>query len=525
MNTESALLAAVRIDPDEDAPRLVYADWLDENADALTGSAPAAARARAEFIRLQIAFEGRDSDPDFEVARERAEALRTRYQPLWIQSLPTINAYWEYRRGFPELARTDLARFPSVAEHLFAVAPVRGLGGSLDPKSAEALANCPHLQRIRQLDLRAGEGLTEDHIRRLFTSPHTAGLRELKIAWFTGLSARATELLASSESLAGLESLSFWQDQFTPEAALALAGSKSVRLRRLNAWIGNCDDAGMRALAESPAVERLEWLTLRAGHISAAGATALAESPYLGPLWHLELGGNQIGTEGVTALARCPRLSGVRVLGLDMARAGRDGLSALARSEHLLNLRRLELMWNYFRAGTMKVFADAPAFAQLQILNLHGNGLGDGAAHIANAPHLKRLERLDLSSCSIKDAGGKALAESENFPALTHLTLSRNRIGDATALALADSRVFPDLRLLALNNNAIGDAGAIALARSAQMETVEALGLRSNKIGDAGAKALLESPHFGRLKQLDFGRNKVSRAVQTALEKRFAHPA
>jgi uncharacterized protein (TIGR02996 family) len=44
MSDEAALLAAIMSHPDEDTPRLVYADWLDENG----------ASERAEFIRLQI---------------------------------------------------------------------------------------------------------------------------------------------------------------------------------------------------------------------------------------------------------------------------------------------------------------------------------------------------------------------------------------------------------------------------------------------------------------------------------------
>lgn len=43
-HTETSLLAAVLRDPAEDAPRLVYADWLDEHGYTR----------RAEFIRLQI---------------------------------------------------------------------------------------------------------------------------------------------------------------------------------------------------------------------------------------------------------------------------------------------------------------------------------------------------------------------------------------------------------------------------------------------------------------------------------------
>lgn len=51
---EHALLAAIIAHPDEDTPRLVYADWLDEHADSLSGRDPAEIRARAEFIRGQI---------------------------------------------------------------------------------------------------------------------------------------------------------------------------------------------------------------------------------------------------------------------------------------------------------------------------------------------------------------------------------------------------------------------------------------------------------------------------------------
>jgi uncharacterized protein (TIGR02996 family) len=39
-----ALLRAVLAAPDDDAPRLIYADWLDEHGDP----------ARAEFIRAQV---------------------------------------------------------------------------------------------------------------------------------------------------------------------------------------------------------------------------------------------------------------------------------------------------------------------------------------------------------------------------------------------------------------------------------------------------------------------------------------
>jgi uncharacterized protein (TIGR02996 family) len=44
MTQDEAFLQAIREAPDDDAPRLVYADWLDENGQP----------ERADFIRYQI---------------------------------------------------------------------------------------------------------------------------------------------------------------------------------------------------------------------------------------------------------------------------------------------------------------------------------------------------------------------------------------------------------------------------------------------------------------------------------------
>ena len=52
MSTEAAILRAVCDQPDDDTPRLVYADWLEDYA-AYTPD-PAAAGTRAEFIRVQV---------------------------------------------------------------------------------------------------------------------------------------------------------------------------------------------------------------------------------------------------------------------------------------------------------------------------------------------------------------------------------------------------------------------------------------------------------------------------------------
>ena len=56
MTDAPAFFRAIEANPDDDTPRLVYADWLDENA------ASDADRARAEFVRVQCEL-ARDPEP------------------------------------------------------------------------------------------------------------------------------------------------------------------------------------------------------------------------------------------------------------------------------------------------------------------------------------------------------------------------------------------------------------------------------------------------------------------------------
>src|SRR5262245_57542211 len=74
LSDRDALLAAIRANPEEDTPRLMFADWLDEQGDD-------ASRARAEFIRLQCEIanldaDGSDSQPVYEFLRDRDYVTR-----------------------------------------------------------------------------------------------------------------------------------------------------------------------------------------------------------------------------------------------------------------------------------------------------------------------------------------------------------------------------------------------------------------------------------------------------------------
>src|SRR5947207_2720423 len=88
-------LAAIAARSDDDLPRLIFADWLDERGDA----------DRAEFIRLQCS-----DDPD---AAARAANLEANYRREWLAELPGVY-HAEFRRGFAEHLVLPASTFLSV---------------------------------------------------------------------------------------------------------------------------------------------------------------------------------------------------------------------------------------------------------------------------------------------------------------------------------------------------------------------------------------------------------------------------
>jgi type VI secretion system protein ImpC len=91
---DEAFLQAIFQAPDDDAPRLVYADWLEEHGQP----------ERAEFIRVQCALARPGQDLRREADRRRAQELWDQFGADWARPLTARGWKPEFRRGFPELA-------------------------------------------------------------------------------------------------------------------------------------------------------------------------------------------------------------------------------------------------------------------------------------------------------------------------------------------------------------------------------------------------------------------------------------
>src|SRR5689334_1607117 len=105
METEDAALwRAVVAAPHDDAPRLVLADWLDENGRP----------DRAEFVRLQCRLARLDEDdPDRGPLERRERQLWLKHGAGWRAPLPARLRNFPFRRGFvhPEKQSFQAKRF------------------------------------------------------------------------------------------------------------------------------------------------------------------------------------------------------------------------------------------------------------------------------------------------------------------------------------------------------------------------------------------------------------------------------
>src|SRR5438067_2086996 len=112
---DAAFLRAIREQPDDDLPRLIYADYLDERGDP-----------RGEFIRIQIE---RPTLP-FNVARRYELGARERellrlHEEEWLGPLAAVVSNHEFRRGFIDRVMVMTEAFVAHAETIFDWAPIR----------------------------------------------------------------------------------------------------------------------------------------------------------------------------------------------------------------------------------------------------------------------------------------------------------------------------------------------------------------------------------------------------------------
>lgn len=308
--SKSPVLQAVLDDPDDDAARLVLADWLLERGDP-----------RGEFIQIQCALGARllgargarsillrETPREALVVRERE--LLKKYQAVWLAPIRAFVRTWNWRRGFVEGVVADGKKFVEGAATIFANTPLEEATlTALKPAIVEALAREPLVARLRSLDV-SQQRIGPDELR-VFASPSFASLRSLDL-WGNPLGEAGAIRLASA-SLDRLERLELATCKLTARGVEALSRAAFFpRLRRLG--LAYNDGLGPPVAEALTRGASLESIDLGRAGIGDEGLETLARSPNMKNLTELALFGNGIGPRGIDALvssANFPKLTTV----------------------------------------------------------------------------------------------------------------------------------------------------------------------------------------------------------------------
>jgi len=423
MEQERAYVEAIRAQREDDAPRLAYANWLQERGDP-----------RGEFIQAQVRWYQAHLALDVAAMQQHARHWALHYKKAWLGPLEALGLYGvQFRRGFVEAGTIDLADFLANADRIFELAPLlHELNTShKEPDWLLRLAEFPALRRLDAVKLMGapvmGGPVSADALRTFASSPNAANLRSVDLR---ELRLTGTDIPAACVQVLELPRLTRFA--FTGNGVCPRGPKQRIPPTPIG-------DEVVVALAQSPNLSRLRVLTLIFSQaVTDKGAAALASSPYLACSEGLELSQTAITDAGAQALADSPRLAGLTRLDMCLSKVGNAGLEALIQSPNLGALRNLTL----------------------------GSHVTDkGARRLAACPAASRLRCLDLSHNSqLGVAGAEALAASEHLTNLQDLCLQETRIGPRGALALIQSTRLPGLRLLRVDTGKPGWDRAVAEA-------------------------------------------------------------
>jgi uncharacterized protein (TIGR02996 family) len=202
----AAFVRAICEEPDEDGPRLVYADWLEEHGEGDW----------AQFIRLACTLaQATGQEPHRDRLSQEARGLWWKIKDRLYAELAVFKGFnWDFaesQRGLVEKVTVSSPKtLVAEVERIYSLTCLRQLTlHNPTEESLRAVLALPQMQYLKGLQVSSRSRVCDETIAEIVASPHLTRLRELGLAK------------------------------------------------------GLVTDAGVRMLARSPLVERLTWLDLR----------------------------------------------------------------------------------------------------------------------------------------------------------------------------------------------------------------------------------------------------------------------
>jgi uncharacterized protein (TIGR02996 family) len=429
--TLEGLLAAVREEPDDDARRLVLADWMEEHGDSEW----------AELIRVQC----------------RTAALENRCD---IRSEKWCNQSWcnwdekrlqaeRLKRLAPRLGKLE-AEYRSLLQreqHLLKAQRKKLLTG-LPPEGERKQTGEAGQEVGYSLDYRLWRGLIVVWLR-LMNRFSADRLEELEAMAEQPAFARVAEVVVdfsgsgfSYGSGGGWDTESGGPEQF--EQFLVHPALRHATCLRMDDLAGPSSLPNLKSLAARRDLKRLTEVTARADYQEGGSIDVIDLGRATPNLRRLALTGNY-GDSDFVRLAKCQYFPNLQELEIGnhirlMPFDGANVLQAFARSHHFPALRRIEFGeadgLGYSAAGVLELIR-SPHLPRLEYV---GIGLGEDdlamdesafVRDLAALPEAARLRILRLDNLRLTDDDVKPLLTSPHLAGLEMLNMDGNRLSKA----------------------------------------------------------------------------------------------
>ncbi len=267
MSDRETFLAEILANPEDNTPRLVYADWLTEQGDP-----------QGEFIHLQIQRESlpKNSAKSRRLRKRERELLKeNELNENWAGLLAARTERYEFRSGFVSFVKVDVINFATAATHMFSRNPVHSLEFGRSSKYLQSAERASALERLRTLKFTRFD---LDGQFEFFSCPRLSNIHTLNFYRSSfGRFARIRDLV-ESESLGSLRRLIFDQSQFDTRCFEILAESTMLKqLDRVEISMGEVSVESVLQLAESPNLKSPGVLTIESPSLSESDLAAIQE--------------------------------------------------------------------------------------------------------------------------------------------------------------------------------------------------------------------------------------------------------
>jgi uncharacterized protein (TIGR02996 family) len=383
---ERGFLDAILDEPDDDVPRLVYADWLTERGDP-----------RGEFIQVQCRLARTPRyEPTPRESHQREQDLLRAWRSEWERPYRKFEfiRHVSFKRGFLNQLSFPASRFMEVGDLVYQIGPIETV--SLVPDSIahyQAAAASPLLRRVTSLSSFPKYG----SLAWLCDSPYLDKLSKVD-ANETFLTPDVLGRLLSSPNLPRLADVSLWRC-------------------RLGRW----DRSAIRTLVTHAKPNRLKCLNLADNDLKNEDVEAISGSSRLAGLHTLILRGNpELGGPALASLASSPHLTRLERLDLEGCPQIAVGLKELSATDTLMSLTSLVLADTKIVEDDLVRFVRRPVAQNLRHLDLRRTKLGVAVVKaMVNSPHLDRLVNLNLRGVGLDSLSRESM---------------RKRFGDAVSM-------------------------------------------------------------------------------------------